>query len=120
MRITVTAHRWLDGWELRRDGDPITQVRTLDKAVRQVIDYYDTIEPGVDHSGWEVVVVPDIGKLGEDVAHARRATVEAADAAREAAKQARRVVRELRAEGYSVTDTAAILGVSRGRVSQLT
>lgn len=117
--ITITAHRWLDGWELRRDGDPITQVRTLDKARQQVVDYYDTIDPSVDHSSWEVVVVPEIGKLGEDVANAKRATEEAADAAREAAKRTRQVVRELRDQGYSVTDTAAILGVSRGRVSQL-
>lgn len=63
--IAITAHRWLGGWELRRDGDPITQVRTLDKARRQVIDYYDTVEPGTDHSGWEIVITPESGSLAE-------------------------------------------------------
>ncbi|MFT3970706.1 MAG: hypothetical protein QM695_10620 [Micropruina sp.] len=63
--ITITPHPWLGGWELRRDGDPITQVRTLDKARRQVIDYYDTVEAGTDHSSWEIVIVPESGTLSE-------------------------------------------------------
>lgn len=63
--ITITAHPWLGGWELRRDGDPITQVSTLDKARRQVIDYYDTVAPGADHSGWDIVITPESGRLGE-------------------------------------------------------
>jgi DNA-directed RNA polymerase specialized sigma24 family protein len=87
--------------------------------VQQVRDYLDTVEPDTDHTDWVVHVVPELGALGADVAAARAATDAAADASREAARRSREVVRELRAEGYSVADTAAILGVSRGRISQL-
>ena len=61
----------------------------------------------------------DVARAEASVAAARAATDAAADASREAARRSREVVRELRAEGYSVADTAAILGVSRGRISQL-
>jgi hypothetical protein len=119
MDITVTAHRWEHGWELWVDGEPATQVTTLDKAEQQVRDYLDTIDPDVDHGGWTVTVVPEIGDLGSEVTAAREATAKAAVASRDAAAQSRAAARHLRAAGISVTDAAAILGVSRGRVSQL-
>jgi len=118
--INVTAHRWSGGWELHRDGEPITQTTTLAKAPQQVRDYLDTEDPGVDHSDWDINVVPDIGDLGEIVAGAREATRAAAAASKAAAVESRSAVHRLRAAGYSVSDTAAILGVSRGRISQLT
>ena len=116
--ITVTAHRWSGGWELHHDGDPITQTSTLDKAEQQVRDYLDTIEPDIEHSEWKVEVIPDLGKLADEVAAARAATEAASMASVAAAQRSREVVRRLRAAGLSVTDTAAVLGVSRGRVSQ--
>lgn len=117
--ITVTAHHWDGGWELHIDGDPITQVATLDKAADQVRDYLDTVSPENDHSEYEVKVFPVIGALGDEVAAARKATESAQAAARTAARRSREAVRDLRNAGFSVTDSAAILGVSRGRVSQL-
>lgn len=117
--ITTTAHRWEHGWELWVEGDPVTQVTTLDKAANQVRDYLDTIDPDVDHSEWEIIVTPDLGELGDHVRAAREATAAAAHAQEDAARRAREVARELRDAGLSVTDSAAILGVSRGRVSQL-
>jgi len=45
--------------------------------------------------------------------------VSAVEAQLEAALLSRTIARKLRAAGFSVTDTAAIMGVSRGRVSQL-
>ncbi len=117
--LTVTAHRWIRGWEFRRDGDPITQARTLGDAEQQVRDYLDTEDPSVDHSTWRIIVVPELGDLGDEVAAARKATAEAAEASRDAARRSREAVRHLRNAGYSVTDSAVILGVSRGRVSQL-
>ncbi len=117
--ITVTAHRWQGGWELHTNGDPITQARTLPQAPQQVRDYYDTIDPDVDHSGWTIEVIPDIGPLGDEVTEVRAETREAEEAVSSAARRARSVVRHLREAGYSVTDSAAILGVSRGRISQL-
>lgn len=117
--ITVTAHRWPGGWELHYDGEPITQTTTLDKAGQQVRDYLDTIEPGIEHSGWKVEVLADLGALADEVAAARAATEAASAASVAAAQRSREVVRHLRAAGLSVADTAAALGVSRGRVSQL-
>ncbi|PPG67752.1 antitoxin HicB [Rathayibacter rathayi] len=120
MNITVTAHHWEHGWELWIDGEAATQVATLDKAVQQVRDYFDTVDPSVDHGEWDVTVVPEIGSLGVEIIEARRATAEAVQASAAAAARARVAARRLREAGYSVTDSAAILGVSRGRVSQLT
>lgn len=117
--ITITAKRWSGGWELWYADDCWTQVATLDRAEQQVRDYLDTVDELVDHDAWTIRVVPEIGDLGEEVAASRQATADAAIATEAAARQARRVARRLREAGYSVTDSAAILGVSRGRVSQL-
>lgn len=117
--ITITAKRWSGGWELWRGDDVWTQVATLDRAEQQVRDYLDTVEEDVDHDDWTIHVVPDIGALAAEVAEARQATTDAAVATEAAARRARAVARHLREAGYSVTDSAAILGVSRGRVSQL-
>lgn len=119
MEITTTAHRWEHGWELWIDGEAASQVSTLDKAEQQIRDYLDTEEPDVDHSDWRVTVVPEIGELRDEVTAARAATESAAAATTAAALRSREVVRHLREAGISVTDAAAILGVSRGRISQL-
>ncbi len=118
-RVTITARRWSGGWELWNEDNCWTQVASLDKARQQVIDYLDTIQEDVDHSAWEIEVAPEIGALGEEVAAARAATEQAAEATAAAAKRSRDVARRLRHAGFSVRDSAAILGVSRGRVSQL-
>ncbi|MBD8518643.1 MULTISPECIES: antitoxin HicB [unclassified Plantibacter] len=119
MNITAMAHKWEHGWELHLDGEPVSQVATLDKAEQQIRDYLDTDDPGVDHSGWVVTVIPEIGALYDEVVAARSATEEATAASAAAAARARAAARHLREAGFSVTDSAAILGVSRGRVSQL-
>lgn len=117
--ITVTASRWQHGWELEVSEDQHTQVATLDKARQQVVDYLDTVDPDVDHSGWEIIITPEIGPLGTDVIAARDAVSAAEKARTSAAATMRDVVARLRAAGYSVSDCAGILGVSRGRISQL-
>jgi hypothetical protein len=66
-----------------------------------------------------VAVVPDLGSLGKRVQAVRNRTRAAEKSQRDAARDARDLARALRARGLSVTDTAAVLGVSRGRVSQL-
>ncbi len=119
MNITVTAQRWSGGWELVIDDDHVTQVRTLDKAAQQVLDYLDTDDPQTDHSDWVVHIVPSIDEWDAVVA-AREATAEATRAQEKAAAMARAVTHRLRASGLSVTDCAHIMGVSRGRISQLT
>ncbi|HMS74129.1 antitoxin HicB [Gordonia sp. (in: high G+C Gram-positive bacteria)] len=119
MNITATAHKWEHGWELWIDDEAATQVATLDKAAQQVRDYLDTEDPDTDHSDWTITIVPDIGDIGDEVTDARAATEAATRATVAAAAKARAAARHLREAGYSVTDSAAILGVSRGRVSQL-
>lgn len=92
---------------------------TLDHAEQQVRDYLDTVDEAVDHAEWKVSILPQIGEFSTRVSEVRRATSDAAALTSTAALEARRVVRDLRQAGFSVTDTAAILGVSRARVSQL-
>lgn len=116
--IVVTVRHWEHGWELILGEDDATQVRSLAHAETQVRDYLDTIEPEVDHSGVTVTLVPDSG--AEEIQQARQARNEAERAAAEAAEQIREVVTDLRQRrGYSLSDTAALLGVTRARVSQL-
>lgn len=119
MRIEVLASRWAGGWELEISEDQHTSVRDLRNARQQVIDFLDTVDEEVDHSSWEIEITPMIGDLADVVADARRATKEAAEATEAAARQSRAAARKLRTAGYSVSESAAILGVSRGRVSQL-
>ncbi|GAA2095812.1 hypothetical protein [Brevibacterium salitolerans] len=57
--VTVTARRWAGGWELILGKNDATQVRNPDRAIQQVRDYLDTRDPHIDHSGVEVVVIPE-------------------------------------------------------------
>jgi len=115
---TVTAKRWKHGWELHIDGIGVTQSKTRATAEQMVRDYVETLTDQ-DVSGADVVITPELGALGRKVTTVR-AQVDAAERAqRDAAKAKRQLADDLRAAGLSVSDTAAILGVSRGRVSQL-
>jgi predicted transcriptional regulator len=115
---TVTAKRWKHGWELHIDGVGVTQSKTLATADQMVRDYIETLTDR-DVSRDDVVITAELGALGKKV-RTVRAQVDAAESAqRDAAKAKRQLADDLRAAGLSVSDTAAILGVSRGRVSQL-
>lgn len=114
----VTAKRWAHGWELHIEGVGVTQSRTLAGAEQMVRDYIATLYD-LDEVTEEVVITPELGDLSERAARARRRVREAEEARRTAAREAREAVRAMRAEGISVSDTAKILGVSRGRVSEL-
>lgn len=114
----VRARRWSGGWELHIADIGVTQVSTLARAEQQVRDYLETLYD-VDVSDVEIDVVPELGGLEDRVRRARKRTKAAELAQREAAQEAKEVARALRAAGLSVSDTASVLGVSRGRVSQL-
>jgi len=116
--VTVMASRWKLGWDLELVGGGATQVRALGRAVQQVHDYLDSIEPEVNHDDWTIDIIPQIPRLHE-IRAAQAASAEAARATAAAAKRMRRVVKDLRRQGISGSDAAAILGVTRGRVSQL-
>jgi hypothetical protein len=114
----VRAKRWAHGWELHIDGVGVTQSRTLGGAEQMVRDYIETLTDR-DVSDATVVIEPDLGGLEAKVSHVRRQIERAQRENRQAAAASRALASELRAAGLSVSDTAAILGVSRGRVSQL-
>ena len=118
MAYSVTAKRWEHGWELHVDGIGVTQSRLLSDAEAMVRDYL-AADDIPDAEIAELIIRPDLGGL-EDLVHAVRAqTEEAQIAQQEAAKAARDLVAQLRQAGLSVADTATILGVTKGRVSQL-
>ncbi|QPK80776.1 antitoxin HicB [Schaalia sp. ZJ405] len=120
--LTITAKKWDSplggGWELWNGDDCWTQVKRLAKARQQVVDYLDTVEENVDHSGWEITIVPEIPGIDE-VRRAQEASEAAARAQVEAAARVREAVRALRASGVTTTDAAWLMNVSRARVSQL-
>mgnify|MGYP000023591552 FL=1 len=117
--VTVTARRWSGGWELWSGDGCWTQVARLDRARQQVVDYLDTVDEDTDHSDWTITVIPEVASL--DRVHAARETADRARALQEEAATAwREAALALRAEGLSVADAATIMGVSRGRISQLT
>ena len=112
----VTAKKWTGGWELHIEGVGVTQCRTLDSAARQARDYIETLCGEVDA---DVSVTVDLDGLDREVADARRQVADAAKAQEAAALASRAAARHLRDRGLSVSDSAYVMGVSRGRVSQL-
>jgi DNA-directed RNA polymerase specialized sigma24 family protein len=115
----VRARRWKHGWELHVDGVGVTQSRNLDGAEQMVRDYIETL---TDHDTADdgVIIQPEVGSgLDEAAKAAREAVTEAEQALRAAAARSRQVARQLRDEGLSGRDIAAILHVSAQRVSQL-
>lgn len=117
---TYTAHakRWEHGWELHVDGVGVTQIRTLERAEQQVRDLVETM---TDQNASEaaVVILPDLGGLEAEIADTRRDIAAATEAQAQAAARSRTLVAKLRAANLSVSDIGTVLGVSRGRVSQL-
>jgi hypothetical protein len=114
----VTAKRWKHGWELHIDGVGVTQSRTLETAKQMVRDYIETLTDK-DVSSNAVVIVPELGALDRKVRIVREQLAAADRQQQDARNSYRQLAADLRAAGLSVSDTATILGVSRGRVSQL-
>ncbi|MFT4164345.1 MAG: sigma factor-like helix-turn-helix DNA-binding protein [Microlunatus sp.] len=116
----VRATRWARGWELHVDGVGVTQVRTLDRAEQQARDLIATMTGKPADDDQLTIEVPDLRSYVDRIHDAQAAADRAAADAVAAASDLRSVVHELReGEGLSVSDVAALLGVSRGRVSQL-
>lgn len=114
----VKATRWEGGWELHISDNDVTQVRTLDKAVQQVRDYLDTMYDG-SHDNDAINIIPDLGGDEIEIKQAKDQMDTGVRLQNEAAARIRVITKRLRESGMSVTDTAAVLGVSRGRVTQL-
>lgn len=121
VKIEVTAKRWAKGWELHIDGHGVTQSRTLVDAPRQVVDYLESLHDVSVDTG-DVIITPALPEpLLTEITQARSNVRRAERKLAEAAAEQRRVALALRTEAHlSVTDTASLMGVSRGRISQLT
>lgn len=118
MAYHVAAKRWEHGWELHIDGVGVTQSRLLGDAEAMVRDYL-TSDEIPDAATAEITIKPDLGGLEDAIEAVRIHTEQAAAAQRAAAAESRQLVAQLRGAGLSVADTAAALGISKGRVSQL-
>jgi len=114
---TVQAVKWEHGWELHVQDVGVTQCRTLATATQQTRDFVATMFD-IDADDAEIHLSVAIGGVEKDVERARKMTAEAIDK-HQAATESRRVARELRHAGLSVADTAAVMDISKGRVSQL-
>ena len=119
MIYNVRAVHWEHGWELHIENEGVTQVRTLSKATQQVRDYLESMhDKPFDHA--EINLKLDVNGLEKEAAAARADIIKAAEAQEKAASNSRKIAKKLRSKGLSVSDTAEVLGVSKGRVSQLT
>jgi len=118
-RYNVTAKRWKHGWELHVEGIGVTQSKTLATAEQMVRDYIESLTDRVLPDDAVITISPELGALGEKVTTMNELYAQADRTEREASQTKITLVYELRGEGYSVTDMAVILGVSRGRISQL-
>lgn len=116
--FVVRARHWRGGWELHIDGEGVTQCRTLHRAGRQVQDYLETLhDQSFDDA--TITVAVELDGLENQIEDVKAETRSAGEAQLRAAAHLRALTRQLRAEELSVTDIASLLGVSRGRVSQL-
>ena len=118
-RYNVIAKRWKHGWELHIEGLGVTESKTLATADAMVRDYIESLTDRAVHSDAVITITPDLGAIGEQVTNMNDLYALADRSEHEAARTRQRVVLELRRSGYSVTDMAVILGVTRARVSQL-
>jgi DNA-directed RNA polymerase specialized sigma subunit len=117
--VKVTAKHWEHGWELHVEGVGVTQVRTLAGAAQQAADLIETMTGEVVDPDTLTFRIDLPDHLAERAQAARRLARDAEEINRKAADESRAVVRELRDQGLSVTDAAVVMGVSRGRISQL-
>ncbi len=118
MSYQVRAVRWERGWELHIAGIGVTQSHSLAGAERMIRDYL-TIDGHEDAATAGVHITPQLDGLELDVDTARHKLAAAAAEQQAAAAQWRQIAQTLRTRGLSVADTATVLGVSKGRVSQL-
>jgi predicted XRE-type DNA-binding protein len=118
-----TARAWREDpwWVVEVEGVGATQAKTVDKvdhmARALVSDLlgvpYDEVEVLVD------IALPE--EVARGVREAKQKSAQAADLTREAARLQRDLVEKLRADQHlSGKEIATVLGVTPGRVSQLT
>ena len=115
----MTARRWEHGWELYNGDQILTQATSLADAPGEVRDYLAT-EHGGEPEDYQVTVTADLGGVEDEVAEAMRRVADAqaeSVAAGESWREMAAVLRQV--HHLSVRDTAFVMGISPGRVSQL-
>ena len=114
--------KWWAG-EVEIDGKRhATQGRTLAEAQLMATDLVSIWAEFLERpelAKTQVRLVP-VGELGEAVERTNRQKTEAAIATRKAQEDQASLVRRLRRDGIKVADIAQLLGLTKGRVSQLT
>jgi len=115
--ITADARRGDAGWDVHVHGIGVTTSRTLAGAEAAVQALLDVAGIGGQVA---IYIQPDLGPFTERVDEVRTRTAQVQQELVAAARDARELALQLRADGLSVTDAAHVLGVSRARVSQLT
>lgn len=114
------AVRWEKGWEVHIEGVGVTQSNTLAGTEQAARDYISSLYDLADNADFEVTVVPRLGEIAAQVKTAKAKRREADEANIAAAAAVRLVAAKLLAKGLSTADAATVLGVTKGRVSQLT
>lgn len=114
------AVRWEKGWEVHIEGVGVTQSHTLAGTEQAARDYISSLYDLADNADFEVAVTPRLGEIAELVQTAKAKRKEADEANSAAAAAVRLVAAKLLAKGLSTADAATVLGVTKGRVSQLT
>lgn len=117
--INITARRWQHGWELFAGDEILTQSTTLADAAQEVRDYLAT-ERGGEPEDYDVTVRADLDGVEDEVARTAARIHEVQEESADLAVRWRVLAAVLRTDcGLSVRDTAAVMDVSPGRVSQL-
>lgn len=112
------AKRWDRGWEIHVDNVGVTQVRSLDRAAEFACELVEIMTgKAIDLEQIVLHVSPE--SINAKVRRAREKTRHAQEAQMQAAQFTREVVAELRGQGLSPADIAGLMGISRGRVTQL-
>ncbi len=115
----VIARRWEHGWELHIDGVGVTQARNLAEA-ETMVRHYVALDLDVADDSFDVAITPEIGGgVDEEMRSAREASRRAEEMVREAAARSRLAAWHMHKRGLTGGDIAAVLGVSKQRVSQL-
>lgn len=117
--VHVVAKRWRGGWEFHLGPEDVTQGATLGDVARQVFDYLETREPGVDHSATSLSITFDLGTLTEAVDTAKKAIEKAQHAHLVADTRLRTAVAAMHRERYANRDIALLLEIDRDRVEEL-
>ena len=115
---SAVAMKWREWWQIDIDGVGVTQSRTLARAEQEAQDYIATLYDIDDPSSIHVAISVQVTGV-DAVEEARELQQKAHLLAKDAAKQSRQAIVELKNNGLSLSDIAYLLGVTKSRAAQL-